>query len=62
MTLTACGIVLAGIGAGRWSLDRALGWFQPPGWAGLALGVIVGFGGAGALLAACWRPPRAATD
>jgi putative oxidoreductase len=56
MTLTACGLALSGLGAGEWSLDNALGIFDPPGTAGL----LIGFGGvlgASALLAAAWRPP-----
>ena len=48
---------LATLGAGRWSLDRALdvdlgGW--PAGLGALAAGVL----GSLAMLAACWRPPR----
>ena len=38
LTLTFCGILLAGVGAGRWSVDGWIGWFQPPGWIGLSLG------------------------
>ncbi|HJQ47209.1 MAG TPA: DoxX family protein [Amycolatopsis sp.] len=55
MTLTLCGVALGGVGAGEWSLDGALGWFQPPGWLGLGIAVIAGAGGAGALLALFWR-------
>ncbi|WP_029429876.1 DoxX family protein [Blastococcus sp. URHD0036] len=56
MTLTFAGIGLAGMGAGDWSLDHALGWFQPPGWWGLGIGLVGGVGGAAALLAVFWRP------
>lgn len=56
MTLTACGLALTALGAGEWSLDHALGIFDPPGWTGVAVGAGAGFGGAGALLAAFWRP------
>jgi putative oxidoreductase len=56
MVLTFAAIGLAGVGSGRWSLDHALGWFDPPGWWGLSLGVLLGAGGAALLLAACWRP------
>jgi putative oxidoreductase len=58
MTLTFCAAAVGGVGAGNWSLDHALGWFQPPGWLGLGITVIAGGGGALALLASCWRPAR----
>lgn len=56
MTLAAAGLALSGLGAGRWSLDAALGWFSPPGWWGLGVGA-AGVLAALLLLAACWRPP-----
>jgi putative oxidoreductase len=56
MTLTACGVALGTVGAGGWSLDKALNWFQPPGWIGLVLSVGAGAAGAVVLLASCWRP------
>jgi putative oxidoreductase len=56
MTLTFCGLLLGGIGAGRWSLDNALGIFDPPGWTGLVITLVAGFGGAASLLAVFWRP------
>ena len=58
MTLTACGVALAGVGAGAWSLDGLLGWFQPPGWGGALVGVGAGVVGAAGLLAVAWRPDR----
>lgn len=58
MTLTFAAIGLSGVGAGEWSLDSALGWFQPPGWIGVGIALIAGLGGAFALLAAFWRPVR----
>jgi putative oxidoreductase len=58
MVLTALGLVVAGLGAGEWSLDHATGIFDPPGGHGLAIAVVAGGGGAAALLAACWRPPQ----
>lgn len=58
MTLTFCGLALGGLGAGAWSVDHALGWFQPGGWAGLTVAGAGGAGGAALLLAACWRPVR----
>jgi putative oxidoreductase len=60
MTLIAAGVGLAGIGAGEWSLDHALGWFDPPGWLGFLIAVVAGFGGAIGLLATCWRPTKPA--
>jgi putative oxidoreductase len=56
MTLTCCGVALAGTGAGRWSLDAALAWFQPVGWLWFLVGVLAGFGGGAALLLTFWRP------
>jgi putative oxidoreductase len=56
MTLTFAGIALAGVGAGDWSLDHALGWFDPPGWAGLLVVGVGGIGGAAGLLITFWRP------
>jgi len=58
MTLIACGVALGVVGPGSWSLDEALDLFRPvPGGDGLAIVLVAGFGGAIALLAACWRPP-----
>jgi putative oxidoreductase len=56
MTLTAVGVGLAGTGAGCYSLDYALGWFDPPGWTGLLVALVGGFGGAAGLLITFWRP------
>jgi putative oxidoreductase len=52
------GVALGATGPGRWSLDGvlALDWVAGP--AGLAIAAGAGFGGAAALLAACWRPDR----
>jgi putative oxidoreductase len=58
MMLTLAAIGLAGVGAGQWSVDSALGWFDPPGWLGLGLALIAGVGGAVVLLAIFWRPAR----
>ena len=60
MTLTLSAVSLGGLGAGRWSLDGLLGWFQPAGWIGLAIAAGAGAGCAITLLAACWRPARPA--
>ncbi len=64
MTLVAAGVALGVVGPGEWSLDSALGLFetggQPvPGSTGLWIVLVAGFGGAAALLAACWRPSPA---
>jgi putative oxidoreductase len=58
MMLTAAAIGLGGVGPGRWSLDHLIGIFDPPGWIGLAIALIGGFGGAAGLLVTFWRPDR----
>ena len=58
MTLTLAAIGLAGVGAGKWSLDHALDWFDPPGWLGVGVASI-GAVGAFMTLAVFWRPSRA---
>jgi putative oxidoreductase len=60
MTLALCGMVLGAVGAGAWSLDDAFGILDDlVGWPGLAISAGAGLGGAGLLLATCWRPaPR----
>ncbi|MBN9621326.1 MAG: DoxX family protein, partial [Actinobacteria bacterium] len=60
--LTAVATGLGGVGAGGWSIDRALGWFDPAGWLGLALVAVLGYGGAAALLLVFWRPARTPTS
>lgn len=61
MMLTVCGVALGALGAGDWSLDHALGIFDPPGPAGLALAAGGGGGGAAVLLAAAWHPQKGTT-
>lgn len=57
MTLLLCGIALGTIGAGKWSLDRALDIDDDlVGTPGLLISALAGGGGALALLAAFWRP------
>jgi putative oxidoreductase len=58
MTLTLAAIGLSGLGPGQWSVDYAVGWFDPPGWLGLGLALIAGAGGAAGLLGVFWRPVR----
>lgn len=57
MTLAGCGVMTAGAGGGRYSVDAALGVFDPPGWYGID---IAGLGVASAilLLLRFWRPVR----
>jgi putative oxidoreductase len=62
MTLTLAGFAIAVLGAGEWSLDHAFEIFDPPGLDGLLIALIAGGGGAVALLAAAWRPPKPAAD
>jgi putative oxidoreductase len=57
MTLTCCGLVLAVLGAGEWSLDHAIFEEDLVGMPGLLTALIGGVGGALALLAGFWRPP-----
>jgi putative oxidoreductase len=57
MTLTVCGLALAVVGPGEWSLDEAIGWRDDLiGTTGLLIAVLAGGGGAGLLLATAWRP------
>jgi putative oxidoreductase len=56
MMLVFAAVGLAGVGPGEWSLDNAFNWFDPPGWIGLGIAVIAGFGGAAGLLVTFWRP------
>jgi putative oxidoreductase len=62
--LTASGVVFAGLGGGRWSLDHLIGW-ELPSWAFLGFAAL-GVAGALAQLALFWRPgataPPAPTD
>ena len=62
MTLSFCGLVMAVVGAGEWSIDHALDVFDPPGVAGLVIALVAGVGGALALLAGFWRPAASRAD
>ena len=57
MTLAALGLVVAGLGAGEWSLDHVTGIFENPSMGGFLVALLAGGGGAVALLVAFWRPP-----
>jgi putative oxidoreductase len=57
MTLTFCGLALAVVGPGKWSLDQAFGWRKDLiGTTGLLIAIVAGAGGAALLLATSWRP------
>jgi putative oxidoreductase len=57
MTLTFAGLLLAVLGAGKWSLDQAIGWRDDlVGTPGLLIAIVAGGGGAALLLATAWRP------
>jgi putative oxidoreductase len=58
LTLIAAGFGFACVGSGHYSLDHAIGIFDPPNVAGLVIAVIAGFGGAALLLVTTWRPGR----
>jgi putative oxidoreductase len=57
LTLTLLGLGVAGLGAGEWSLDHAVGIFEHPSMTGFLIGLVAGGGGAAGLLAVFWRPP-----
>ena len=57
MTLTFCGLLLAVVGPGEWSLDDALDIYDDlAGVTGLLIALIAGAGGAVLLLLGFWRP------
>jgi putative oxidoreductase len=62
ITLTA--LALGALGGGSWSIDHELlkhnvaGCRWLLGWRGLGVAAVAGGGGAGLLLATCWRPRR----
>lgn len=64
MTLAICGLALAVLGGGEWSLDHALDLDDDlVGTTGLVTALVAGGGGAAALLAAFWRPqPPSSSD
>ena len=58
MVLGLCALPLGAIGAGRWSLDHALGITDElDGWLGLGLSAGLGVVGAVVVLVTSWRPP-----
>jgi putative oxidoreductase len=60
MTLVFCGLVLGTVGAGDWSLDKAIFEHDLVGVTGLVVCLVGGVGGAAVLLATCWRPNKTA--
>jgi putative oxidoreductase len=60
LTLLLVSLGLAGIGAGKWSIDHAISSSWLWGWKGLFVGAIAGIGGGVLLLVAFWRPPAKA--
>jgi putative oxidoreductase len=56
MTLTFCGLLFGATGGGRWSVDYAIGVFDPPGWITMVVCYALGAAGAAGLLLTCWRP------
>jgi putative oxidoreductase len=56
MILTFCGLALSATGAGKWSVDNAIGIFTPPGWIAVVVCFALGIGGAALLLLTSWRP------
>ena len=57
LNLGIAGLALGGLGAGRWSLDHALGINWNP-MVGLGIAAVAGIGGALLLLGVFWRPDR----
>ncbi|MFZ9018023.1 MAG: DoxX family protein [Ilumatobacteraceae bacterium] len=58
-TLGLCALAIGTVGPGAWSVDAAID-LDLTGSTGLVVTTAAGFGGAVVLLAACWRPERAA--
>jgi putative oxidoreductase len=58
MTLTFCGLMFAGTGGGKYSLDHAIGIFDPPGWPAAIIAMLLGIVGAAGLLITFWRPEK----
>lgn len=56
LTLLLTGLALAGIGAGKWSIDYEITSSWLWGWKGILVAAVFGGGGAVALLAFFWRP------
>ncbi len=62
LTLALTGLAIAGVGAGKWSIDWHIDSTWLYGWKGLLIAAIAGGGGAVALLAVYWRPPAKTSE
>lgn len=60
VTIAVAAVCVGGLGPGRWSLDRAIGWWHYGHLLGLVLAVAVGVGGATLQLLTVWRPEHPA--
>ncbi|HEY3736754.1 MAG TPA: DoxX family protein [Jatrophihabitans sp.] len=58
LTLILVALGLGTIGAGRISIDHAIGIFDDGSWWGLLIAAVAGFGGGLGLLVTFWRPPN----
>ncbi len=58
LTLLLTGLALAGIGAGKWSIDWQIDSAWLFGWKGLLIAAVFGIGGAALLLAVYWKPEK----
>jgi putative oxidoreductase len=58
MTLTLASLAVGAMGAGRLSIDHAVGIFDTASWTGLIIAAAAGIGGALGLLATFWRSPK----
>jgi putative oxidoreductase len=58
LTLLLTGFALAGIGAGKWSIDWHIDSTWLLGWKGLLIAAVFGVGGAATLLAVYWKPEK----
>ncbi len=66
LNLAVASVALGGLGAGDWSVDKALGYavagVSLHGTTGLAISAVAGIGGGLALLAGFWRPDKKPAD
>ena len=62
LTLLLCGLAVAGIGAGKWSIDHSLESAWLFGSKGLLTALVAGGGGAVLLLIVFWRPVKKAAE
>jgi len=58
LTLLLTGFALAGVGAGKWSIDYHIDSSWLWGWKGLLIAAVFGIGGAATLLAVYWKPEK----